>query len=297
MANTEPRDSNWGRWGDSDEVGTINLLTSGVVTAATGTVRQGRVISLGRVIRHDIVRVPARPGPTYVLTADAGDYAVGAKSYPGAYVADDFLAMPAATGTHLDGLAHVWSDDGLYNGHDAGNVRSRGAKRCGLEKVMGIVTRGVFADVAKLHDVDRLEPSHVISGEELEAATGDIDVRAGDAVLIRTGWLDDANVAARGMAVIEGEEPGIGRDATRWLAERDVAVVGCDNLGIEVLPPESGKGLPLHVELINRRGTYLIELLDLDELSAAAATDFLFVVAPLRVRGGVNSPVNPLAVL
>ncbi|HJQ45709.1 MAG TPA: cyclase family protein [Amycolatopsis sp.] len=292
--------SNWGRWSAEDEIGALNLITGDHVAAATALVAAGRVLPLGRVIRHDIVRVADRTGPTHVLTVDGGDYAVGARPPGGVRTADDFIAMPLATGTHIDALAHVWGADGLYNGHDPNLVRSRGAKVCGIDKVPGIVTGAVLADICGLHGVDTLPPSHVISVAELEAATVGRGVvpEPGDALLIRTGWLSDANVATLGGQGLEAEEPGVGREAVGWIADHDIAVVGADTLGVEVLPAEQGlPGAPLHLELITRLGVHLIEVLDFEELARARHARFLFVVAPLRIKGAVNSPVNPLAIL
>jgi kynurenine formamidase len=294
------RVGNWGRWSADDEIGALNLITAEHVAHAASLVRTGRVISLGRVLRHDVARVAERNGPTHVLTVDGGDYAAGARPPGGVYTADDFLAMPLATGTHIDALAHVWTSDGLYNGHDPNLVRSRGAKVCGIDKVEGIVTGAVLADICRLHDVPVLPPSHVITKDELENATVGVGAapEPGDALLIRTGWLGRENLEHLEPGRLEREEPGIGKEAVAWIAERDIAVVGADTLGVEVLPAEDGSaGTPMHVELIARLGVHLIELLELDELALLEPKRFLFVVAPLRIRGAVNSPVNPLAIL
>ena len=292
--------SNWGRWSADDEIGALNLITAQHTASAASLAVTGRVVSLSRVLRHDIVRVPERAGPTIVLTVDGGDYAAGARVPGGVRTADDFIAMPLATGTHMDSLAHVWSDEGLYNGHDPNLVRSRGAKSCGIDKVAGVVTGGVLADLPALHGVPALPPSYVITAEDLAAATDGRGAapQPGDALLIRTGWLGEHGLGGRDGHDLEREEPGIGRAAAGWIADRDIALVGADTLGVEVLPAEGGHpGAPLHVELICRLGVHLIELLDLEELAGLNAGRFLFIVAPLRIRGAVNSPVNPLAVL
>src|ERR1041384_7102257 len=40
--------SNWGRWGDDDELGTLNHITDDVRVAAARAVRHGRSVSCGR---------------------------------------------------------------------------------------------------------------------------------------------------------------------------------------------------------------------------------------------------------
>jgi kynurenine formamidase len=292
--------SNWGRWGAADEIGALNLITPERTRAAAHGVREGRVLSLGLPLRHDLPRVEDRPGPTHILTVDGGDYAAGARGAGGAFFADDFVSMPVGTGTHIDALAHAWSADGLYNGHDPNTVRSRGARYCGIDKIPGIVTGGVLADVCALHGVPALAPSHLITAAELEAATdgAGAPVGAGDALLIRTGWLTPANLEGRDRRRLEREEPGIGTEAAAWIAERDIALVGADTLGVEVFPEEDPNArAPIHVQLISRLGVHLVEMRDLEQLAALRPGRFLFVLAPLRIHGGVNSPVNPLAIL
>jgi kynurenine formamidase len=52
---------------------------------------------------------------------------------------------------------------------------------------------------------------------------------------------------------------------------------------------------PLHPEFLWNRGAYIIEILNLDELAKDQAYEFLFVLGPLLLRGGIGVPVNPLA--
>lgn len=290
--------SNWGRWTDADQLGALNLVTPDRVLSAAGLVREGRVLSLAHIIRRDLPVHPDRQGPMHVLTVDGGDYAAGASLKGDARVADDYMAMPLATGTHLDALAHAWAGDSLYNGHPANSVRSRGAKVCGIENVRGIFTRGVIADVAGYRGEDWLPPSHCITADELTGALKETEPGPGDALLIRTGWLDPENIKARGMRDIQQHQPGIGLGAAGWIADHDVALVGGDTFGIEVNPPEdSTRSMPVHIALLRDLGIYMMEMLRLDELAASGRQEFLLVVAPMRIRGAINSPVNPLAVL
>ena len=41
--------NNWGRWGDGDQLGTVNLITAAKREAATKLVRTGRTVSLARI--------------------------------------------------------------------------------------------------------------------------------------------------------------------------------------------------------------------------------------------------------
>ena len=85
-----------------------------------------------------------------------------------------------------------------------------------------------------------------------------------------------------------------------WLKARDVAVIGSD--GVSDVMPSGLEGFanPLHELVIVGLGMPILDNLDLDAVAAAAAErdrwEFMFVGAPLRVRGGTGSPLNPLAI-
>jgi kynurenine formamidase len=124
-----------------------------------------------------------------------------------------------------------------------------------------------------------------------------VEIGPGDAVLTRTGWLD---VFWEDPDRFRGPEPGIGLEAANLIGDRGAAIVAADNYGVEVGPSDpDGGGLasPVHGELLRNRGIPMLELLDLRELAAAQAPVFLFVMAPLRITGGVGSPLTPLAVI
>jgi kynurenine formamidase len=53
----------------------------------------------------------------------------------------------------------------------------------------------------------------------------------------------------------------------------------------------------VHVELLVRRGIYIIELLYLEDLARDRAFEFLFVCLPLRIRGATGSMVRPIAIV
>jgi kynurenine formamidase len=236
------------------------------------------------------------------MSLDGGDFDAGLRIHGGAYeAADDYIFMACAGGTHVDSLAHFWYDGQLYNGHSRSQIRSTGAMRLGIENLPYLVGRGVLLDVPARLGQEHLDGSHVVSPEDLEgcAEAAGVAVGPGDIVLIRTGW---ARVFYSDLPRYRASAPGIGLDAARWLASRDVTAVGSDNTAVETLTGpavfEGGSMGPVsHRVLIRQCGMYVMELMDLEELSEARATEFLFVMAPLRIVGGVNSPVNPLAIL
>lgn len=286
------RKRNWGRWGEDDERGTANLLTAERVLAATGLVRQGKVIPLALPIGETgTPTLPGRPPPQHFMRRDGGDYAGGLERASGFQSVDDVLMMPTHNGTHIDALAHVGDEHQLYNGFPLAGVRSNGARKLGIDKLASLVGRGVLLDLAPL------AAQHVITPKDLEAAEQrqGLRVEAGTILLIRTGWLDVFR--SQGPRAYFATSPGIGMAVARWLAERDVVAVGADNFAVEVIPTESGVTAPVHRYLIRDCGIYLMENLALDALAAAGSKEFLFVAAPLPIVGGVGSPINPLAIL
>ena len=301
---------NWGRWGDSDERGAVNLVTPDVIIAAASAVREGRVIPLALPIRgatsstvaQRVPHLEGRPLPQHFMSVDGGDYAVGARRMPGELaVSDDAIVIsPHGTTTHIDALSHMWKGDLLYNGHSADRVRSYGATRCGIDKLGAIVTRGVLFDIPAHLGLPYLEPGTGVDAEMLAACAERTGVvpRVGDVALVRTGWPErwsDPSVAGKGA------QAGLTYDGANWLVERGVVAIGSDNVSVGRLD-ENNRSLEkpeedIHILTLWRHGVYLIEMLSLAELSASARAEFLFMVAPLAIEGGTASPITPLAVL
>lgn len=298
--------NNWGRWGATDERGALNLLTPEVVLAATQSVREGRTLSLCMPIRGatsspaptTVPHLRGRPLPQHFMSVDGGDYAVGTRAVgAGLKVADDALIVSQhGTTTHMDALCHMWTGDELYNGHPAGRVRSYGATRCGIEKAGPVVARGILFDIPRLRGSRHLAAADRIDDSDLDAC--EVAVRPGDVALIRTGWPLTWRESPE--AYWSGQ-PGLSAEAGRWLAERDVSMVACDNAAIGGLNAQqrSDEGLDddLHLIFLWRHGIHLAEMLWLEELAETGRTDFLFMAAPLAIEGGTGSPINPVAVL
>lgn len=285
----------WGRWGDDDEIGAPGSIGVDQVRAAAALVVEGRVVSLAQPISARMPIPAHRPQVMHFMGRDGGDYAPGRRRPGGFQFAEDTIVLPLHVGTHIDALCHCWYDDELYNGFSASEVRSDGSRRCAAEKLPPIVTRGVLLDFVRVCGRP-LEDGRAIDAELLRAAiaASGTTLRAGDAVLLRTGWMESRKP---GKVPDFNVEPGLDLSAAMLLAQAEVALVGADNFAIEVLPFPVGTVFPVHQRLIRDFGVPLLENLRLAELAEAARAAFLFLTAPLPIVGATASPVNPVAVL
>jgi kynurenine formamidase len=291
-----PDGSNWGRWGEQDERGALNLIDAESVRRAAQLVRTGHVFQLGMSVQSDgVPRYPSRPPTLHLMIRDGADYVAGAVAPGGVGTADEYIGLSTHGTTHIDALSHLWYDGAMYNGVSPSEVRSSGAARNSIDKIGPIVARGVLLDVAAAKGVARLDPGYAITSEDLESCISaqQSDVGSGDVLLVRTGWLTQF---AEDQAVYLGPQPGLSASVVPWIVQRDVAVVGADNTAVECFPDPDGANVPLHQRLLRDYGVHLIELLDLEALAAAKAWEFLFVAAPLRIKRGVGSPLNPVAI-
>lgn len=297
--------SNWGRWGDDDEIGTLNLVDAAAIRRGAACVRDGVGFSLALPLGEGGPHTNAIPGrfnPHHYMTA----IGLSVPASPFFHFSDDVVVLPLNAATQWDSLAHVHYEGRLYNGRLADEVLSvGGASRNGIDKQARhpFATRGVLVDVARSRGVDRLEPGTAVQPDEVDAvlsATGTA-VEPGDVLLVRTGHMrtflvDDDREAFNGPA------PGLGLAMAPWLRAHDVAAVAADNVMVEVTPSEDGSTIcPLHLVTIRDMGLLLGEMFDLEALASACAAagrwEFQFVAPPLPFTGGISSPLNPLALL
>lgn len=289
----------WGRWGDDDQRGALNLLTAERTAAAAALVRDGTVVPCGRPL--PVAPAADNPTPAQHHMLRAGD----ALASRGLQASADFVgvAFHGMAVSHVDALCHVFVDGRMWNGYPASDVTSLGARRNSIEPAAaGIVGRGVLLDLPRHQGRRWLEPGEAVGPDELDAACASqgVEVGPGDILLVSTGrdarrvehgpWDPDRT----GLA-------GLHAECVPWLRERDVAVLGSDGVS-DPLPAEAHAWpMPLHMCLLVGMGVHLLDNLHLGRLAAACETagrwEFLFTVAALHIGGGTGSPVNPVAVL
>jgi kynurenine formamidase len=136
-----------------------------------------------------------------------------------------------------------------------------------------------------------------ITPDHLEKAAQEVEIQNGDVVLIRTGWARFWNDAARYITGGSGAVPcgpGPELDGAHWLSKHGIFAAGSDTVAFEKVPSGS---MPVHVHLLVESGIHIIEALNLEDLARDRVYEFVFVAAPLKIRGGTGSPIRPLALV
>lgn len=295
---------NWGRWGEDDERGTLNLIDQEAVRRGVAAARRGQSFSLAIPLSQDGPQVGAIPGRvnplrsmTMLDTPLSGDD-------DGVRCNDDVVVMGLQSATHWDALAHVSYGGVIWNGYPASTVVAQGgATRCGIDKVGTVVSRGVLLDIARLRGVDRLEGGTAISGEDLDAAAAAaaVAVRPGDIVLVRTGHIQLLKQRRPNRMEYLFPAPGLSTAAVTWFRQNDVAAVATDTMTFEVYPWEDEKvAMPVHLLHLVDMGMLQGQNWDLEALAADCANDgvneFLLEASPEPFVGGLGGPVQPVAI-
>ena len=280
--------SNWGRWGQDDQIGALNLITAAKRKQAAALVREGYSVSIAG--DADIVKAIDNPNPYELKMLTIGTDQITVNYHGIAH-------------THLDSLAHINDNGVFYNGYkpDADKVLKQGHERNSIHNVKnGIFTRGILIDIPRLKGVPYLEPGTPIYVEDLEAweNKAGVKVSSGDALLVRTGvWARRKALGPwlRGRAE-GGRSAGLDPSVIPWLKQRDIAILGSDHP--QYVSPSSLRGA-VHDFALLYLGVHLLDNCDLEALADAAAArrrwEFLLTAAPLPIVGGTGSPVNPIA--
>jgi kynurenine formamidase len=233
---------------------------------------------------------PTHPPFLFGLTKKHGEFVLA----NGGSSSADSIAMGGHTGTHIDALNHFSCGGKLHGGQaiDAVQSYAAGVGHLSVDTIQPIVRRGVLLDIAGLLGVESLAQEAGITPEHLDAACkrAGIEVRSGDVVLLRTGWAKYFEDAAR--FVSQTHCPGPEIEAARWLSGRGIFAAGSDTVAFEKVPSTA---MPVHIHLLVDSGIHIIENLNLEELAGGSVSEFVFVGAPLKIRGGTGAPLRPLA--
>lgn len=253
-----------------------------------------RIVELGHPFFTGMPCSPNHPGFRMSLIRRHGDMV----RPDGGSASNEMIVTGGHVGTHVDALAHVSQDGRMHGGVDAAQAQTGGRfSQLGAEHTPALLTRGVLLDVAATRGVDVLPPGYGVTADDLAAAAdrAGVQVRRGDVALVRTGWARHFDDPATYLGQSDGV-PGPTPDAGQWLADAGVVTTGADTTAYEQIQPGAGHSvLPVHRILLVDSGIHIIEHLFLEDAAAQGLTEFVFVMAPLRIVGGTGSPVRPFA--
>ena len=129
--------SNWGRWGDDDQLGALNLITPDKRRAAAALVVDGISVSLARNVEKQEAADNSLPFKHEMLLTGASE---------GTWSADNFsVSYHGFAHTHMDALCHIFHEGKVYNGYSRSEVDTSGARQLGIHHIKnGIFTRGIL---------------------------------------------------------------------------------------------------------------------------------------------------------
>lgn len=280
--------NNWGRWGDGDQTGTVNLITAAKRAQARALVRTGRTVSLARDIGPQPALMYHATFPSNRERADV--------------VLDRFdLVYHGYTVTHIDALCHVAWDGQLYNGRPfMQSVTAAGATWCPIDPLFeGITSRGVLLDVAAGRPEGHVTVGRPVTPRELDAAAARVGVRVepGDVAVVRSGQEAFQRNHPDWVPRVS-PHPGLHLSCLEWFREKDIAAIAWDMMDERPIGyPGFGMGAHLAIPFL---GLALVDNAFPERLAAACAEEgrweFLFTATPIRLVGSTGAPAHPLAI-
>jgi kynurenine formamidase len=330
--NDKPYTEKWAptEWGKDDKAGSVNRTTPAMVLKAVKLVKQGKVATLGKIYAQDAPAFGSR-GWRMVIPGlpTGGTFGKHELVYNDEYLSTEIGQI----GTQFDGPGHIGirttKGDFFYNGHklEDADVTTYGMGPLGVEFVAqkGFVCRGVLLDAVALRGGQLPIPTPmpekgprvksdpgIVTADDVKAMVkkqGIAPIGEGDCVFLYTGHGDiwhpskwDTFTPAdkkKRVAEFNSGEPGFGISACNYLAERKIILWGGDTWATEAVARtfagENADPFECHVQMMPRRGIWNLENLDLSQLVADKAYEFLFAWSPLKIKGGTGSPGNPIA--
>lgn len=297
--------SNWGRWGDEDQLGTLNFMTPKTVRRAVSLIQEGHHISCERTIQFENTVDSITP-PVHFMIESGEGWATGDKvTNRVAEGASDFFGMAyhGYTITHIDSLCHFFWQGKMYNNRPAHLVSTNhGATVESVEVAgSGILGRGVLVDVPMIRNTDWVERGEGVMPEDILAAEQrcGFTIEEGDILLVRTGNLHRRNLEGPVDPNKYGS-PACQAACLPLFHDRKIAVLGTDT-GNDVLPAHyTNVAYPIHQVGLVKMGLWILDNADLEELSktctAKGRWTFMLNIAPLKLSNSTGSPVNPVAI-
>ena len=298
------------KWGKDDTLGAVNLITSDSVLAATKLVKTGKRYALGQVTSRETPAFGTRMFELFAVSHGSVFDGSG-EPYKNNRMTtnDDWALVWFGVGSQIDGLGHIGIDHVYYNGNHVKDFFSPGGlKKLGTQDIPPIVARGIVLDivayfkekdpskVVTINGLEMLKGGTAINQPEIDGALirQGISLKSGDVVLLHTGYME---LADEDRALYMKTIPGLGVGGALYLASFDPVAVGADTWGLEVIPFENkDNAFEAHLELIPKRGIYILENMVTRQLVTDKAWEFMFILGQARMQGAVQMIINPVAI-
>jgi kynurenine formamidase len=235
-----------------------------------------RIVDLSMPVHADMLTFPRVPPPALCVYESHEQFAerIGATAHGvTSLTASNLVVVNDHVGTHCDSRRHIVPDAG-------------GADTIPLEYCM---SDGVLLDFTSA------EPGYIISAQDAKTALDRIGytLKARDIVLIHTG-AGAYNTEER----YRTDHPGMSAEATRWLIEQGVRMMGCDAITFD--PPvwamfERRKFWEAHRVMWDEEYWHLENLMNLEQIGRPHG--FQLVVLPVKWVGTTAAPVRAVAVV
>ena len=126
--------SNWGRWGEDDDLGALNLITPDKRIEAAGLVKDGLSVSLAE-LQIPNVEQPDRSEPFWADFTFREGYVENITTNPWTAPKAEMLNIGShGSRSHIDGLAHNFYNGQWYNGLSYDVITEEdGATKGGIE--------------------------------------------------------------------------------------------------------------------------------------------------------------------
>ena len=326
-----PEGSNWGDFGENDQLGRLNLVDQNKVLQGAAEIKTGKTFCLSLPLDYpggnvlSPVRFPPHLRPVIRNDEPYYNYEWRKKDAKLTDIAsDDVVLIHTQYSTQWDSLAHrgsIFDVEGngeghpvYYNGFAAGKDISMTddqdicANALGIEHMAahGVQGRGVMVDLfSHFGEFPRKEVGYddlmrILESDGIEIERGDVlCLWTGlDRMIMRMNKEPDKSLK-EACAVLDGHDKRL----LQWITDSGVAAIASDNLAIENvgidIPDCCNTTLPLHEHCLFKLGIHLGELwlfADLAEwLKKNGRHHFFLTAPPLRLPGAVGSPVTPIA--
>ncbi len=329
-----PEHSNWGDFGEDDQIGRLNLITPERRRKAAEEVREGIAfcLSLPLDLPGGNLLVPQRLPPVRTIAPrECGHHFV---NFPLAlenerwtdFACDDAVTIYTQYSTQWDALSHIAQpfdadQDGeaeivYYNGYRAGvdvlgpdDPGGPGARNLGIENMAEtcVQGRGVMVDLFSRFGSSR---KYVGYDDLMRIMEEDkVVVEVGDMLCVHTGWAQavsdrkgspDVELLHHAFPVLDGADDRL----LGWIEASGISVLIADNFAVEGFQESSHAhlhhfpGLPIHRRCLVELGIHLGELWQLSPLNnwlrAHDRSRFFLTAPPLRLPGSFGSPLTPV---